>query len=221
MGISNFWHFRYFLLFLSLFVFLTYSSQAGGFKDTELQIDIYGVGNFNKSSRGNYVDNLSERLGGPEFGLRNQLSGRPAWGLGIGINKFFSRYIGVGVEQSTFGRDVGSRRLLDADFGYWRWQTSGALIVRYPLERLSLCPFLLVGGGGQYSMEPRISLSRYTGENTVYKLAGQGFGQVGGGLEYRLLNNTAIFSDLRYLFSGVQGLPRSQMQWRWGIRQAF
>jgi hypothetical protein len=208
-------------LLFTLSILLTHRGQSGQFKDSELQIDIYGIGNFHKSSGGDYIDNLSESLGGPDFGLRSQLSGRPAWGFGLGINKFFSRYVGLGIEQSTFGRDVGSRRVLDADFGYWRWQTSGALIFRYPLEHLNLCPFLLVGGGGQYSREPRISLSRYTGENTVYKLAGQGFGQVGGGLEYRFWKTTSVFSDLRYLFSGVQGLPRSQMQWRWGIRQVF
>jgi len=30
-----------------------------------------------------------------------------------------------------------------------------------------------------------------------------------------------IFSDLRYLFSRVEGLPEDQLLWRFGVRFAF
>jgi opacity protein-like surface antigen len=52
-------------------------------------------------------------------------------------------------------------------------------------------------------------------------MAGQGFGHVGGGLEYRVTENIGVFSDLRYLFSNVSGLANNQMQWRYGLRVAF
>jgi len=191
------------------------------FKESELQLDIYGIGNYHKGSRGDYIKRLSESLGGPEFGLTTQISGRPGWGMGVGITKISGKYLGLGLEQATFGRVSGSQKLLEADFGYWRWQTSGHILVRYPIEKLRLCPYILVGGGSQYGNKPNINLSKYTGQKTEYKLSGQGFGQVGGGLEYRLIKNTSLYTDLRYLFSAVQGLPTSQIQWRWGIRQIF
>jgi hypothetical protein len=191
------------------------------FKDTETQLDIFGLGNFHKTSNGTYIDNLSESLGGPEFGLRPQLSGRPGWGMGVGLTQIAWKYIGIYIEQSTFGRQTGSQNPLHADFGYWRWQTSSNLLFRYPIQKISLCPYILVGGGAQYGNTPQIDLSRYTYSPTVYKLSAQGFGQLGGGLEYRFNKNVAIFNELRYLFSNVQGLPNSQMQWKWGIKYIF
>ena len=53
------------------------------------------------------------------------------------------------------------------------------------------------------------------------KLAGQGFGHVGGGLEYRITQNIGLFSDARYLYSGVTGLQNSNLMWRYGLRFAF
>jgi hypothetical protein len=44
---------------------------------------------------------------------------------------------------------------------------------------------------------------------------------VGGGLEWRLIRNLGVFSDARYLFSGVEGLPDDQLLWRFGVRLAF
>ena len=173
-----------------------------------------------------------------------QFSGRPGWGGGLGINYIFARYFGLGIEQSVFGRNSGARPVDGngninpnydiGDFGYTRWQTTANLILRYPICQWNLAPYLLVGGGAQYGNVPNIDYSQVAndlaasagaplnpGVKTRYRMAGQGFGHVGGGLEYRVTQNIGVFSDLRYLFSGVNGLPNNQMQWRYGVRVAF
>lgn len=54
------------------------------FRDSEFQIDAFGLGAFYNE-------------------------GRPGWGGGLGANYFFGRYFGLGVEQDLFGRnDEGS-----------------------------------------------------------------------------------------------------------------
>jgi hypothetical protein len=156
------------------------------------------------------------------------LSGRPAWGGGLGINYFFARYIGLGVEQSVFGRNSGQRPNQDGtlpnnfdvgDYGFTRWQTAAHLILRYPICQWNLAPYVMIGGGAQYGNVPNVQNVYGTGRR--YRMAGQGFGHVGGGLEYRVTETIGLFSDARYLFSGVNGLPNNQLMWRYGLRFAF
>ena len=204
------------------------------FRDQEIQLDLFGLGDFYKGANGNFVGN--NILGQPGTSMR-QLSGRPAWGGGLGVNYFFMKYVGLGLEQSVFGRNSGGQvinsngtRAVDAnnnirkdyaDYGYTRWQTAANLILRYPICSWNLAPYLLVGGGAQYGNVPNISLTPINMPNRTYKMAGQGFGNVGGGLEYRITQNIGVFSDLRYIFSNVNGLANNQMQWRYGVRFAF
>ena len=155
------------------------------FRDQEIQLDLFGLGDFYQSS--------------------GDLGGRPAWGGGLGLNYFFSKYVGVGLEQDLFGRNSGSST--GNDFGYTRWATIGNLFLRYPICSINLAPYIMVGGGAIYGNVP--------------KLGGQGIGHVGGGLEYRFTKNIGLFSDARYLYSGAAGLPSSQLMWRYGLRFAF
>ncbi len=168
------------------------------FRDQELQIDAFGLGDF---YQGNF-----------------DMSGRPAWGGGLGVNYFFSRYLGVGIEQDLYGRNSQGRGQAN-DFGYTRWATIGNFFVRYPICSWNLAPYLMVGGGANYGNVG----GGYAGApgSRPNKLAGQGFGHVGGGLEYRVTENIGLFSDARYLFSGVSGLPNNQLMWRYGLRFAF
>ncbi len=99
-------------------------------------------------------------------------TGRPFWGGGLGVNYFFTKHIGIGVEQDLGGRG-----------GQAEWVTAGNLFLRYPFC-FGLAPYGLVGGGFAYG----------TGK-------GHGFGHVGGGLEYRVTDNIGLFSDARYLYS--------------------
>lgn len=187
------------------------------FRDQELQIDAFGLGDFYKGANNSDFYGSSGRT----------FSGRPAWGGGLGVNYIFAKYFGVGIEQSLFGRENGNVSddpgRLDADGGdyaYTRWQTTANFIIRYPICSWNLAPYMLVGGGAQYGNVPTLSDS--DGTQTIrYRMAGQGFGHVGGGLEYRFSENIGVFSDARYLFSGVNGLPNNQLQWRYGLRFAF
>jgi hypothetical protein len=174
------------------------------FRDNEFQIDAFGLGYFNQGGD-NFTFNGANAPG---------LSGRPMWGGGLGINYFFARYFGVGIEQDLFGRASGSNNI--GDNGVTRWATIGNFFVRYPICSWNLAPYLMVGGGAIYGNIPTIN----TGNGT-YKPAGQGVGHVGGGLEYRLTETIGIFSDARYMFSGVAGLPDNNLMWRYGLRFAF
>lgn len=59
------------------------------------------------------------------------------------------------------------------------------------------------------------------GYQARYRLSGQGFGRRGGGDEYRTTSAAGVFTDARYLFSGVDGLPDAWVLWRFGVRRAF
>jgi hypothetical protein len=168
------------------------------FRDNELQLDMFGLGDF---YRGNF-----------------DMSGRPAWGGGLGLNYFFSRFVGIGIEQDLYGRNSKGNGAQGNDFGYTRWATIGNLFVRYPICSMNLAPYLMVGGGANYG---NVGGGYVNQGGRPNKLAGQGFGHVGGGLEYRVTETIGLFSDARYLFSGVSGLPNNQLMWRYGLRFAF
>jgi hypothetical protein len=221
------------------------------FRDNELQFDAFGLGTFYKGAEGNYESNLENatiNAANATYGLAipntpayesRQLSGRPGWGGGLGINYIFAKYFGIGIEQSVFGRNSGARPVDGngnpnqgydpGDFGYTRWQTTASFILRYPICQWNIAPYILVGGGAQYGNVPNIDYGKAVNEafllnpgvNSKYRMSGQGFGHVGGGIEYRLTQNIGMFSDLRYLFSNVDGLANNQMQWRYGLRFAF
>jgi hypothetical protein len=184
------------------------------FRDREWQVDLFGLGAFYNSAEGNFAGSLAGTGGNAR-----QFSGRPGWGFGLGASYFFQRFIGLGVEQDIFGRtDGGFRR---GDFGYIRWATIGNLFLRYPIEAWRIAPYAMVGGGAMYGNAPSVTINVGRGRQATYRLSGQGFGHVGGGLDCRITQNVGVFSDLRYVFSGVDGLPDSQMLWRFGVRFAF
>lgn len=197
------------------------------FRDTEFQIDLFGLGDFYKGA------NDSGVFGGGDV---RSFSGRPAWGGGIGANFFFMKYFGLGIEQDVYGREslasntttpAGARVRQNTipgapvtsagDYGYTRWATIGNLFLRYPICQWNLAPYLMIGGGANYGNVPDLQVPG----GRRYRMAGQGFGHVGGGLEYRVTDKIGVFSDARYLFSGVDGLANNQLMWRYGLRFAF
>ena len=185
------------------------------FRDNELQPDVFGLGDFYKGANGNFLGAGTET---------RQFSGRPAWGGGLGLNYFLTRYVGLGFEQSMYGRNIVNTQSTPADrgdFGFFRWASIGNLFLRYPICQWNLAPYMIVGGGANYGLRPNADVTVPGGARRTYRMAGQGFGQVGGGLEYRVTESIGVFSDARYLFSGVNGLPGSQLMWRYGLRFAF
>lgn len=138
------------------------------FRANELQLDAFATGLFHNSARS-------------------------AWGGGLGVSYFFTKFIGIGVEEDIFARKGETTE----------WATSGNLLLRYPICAWNLAPYALVGGGATYGC----------------KRQGHGFGDVGAGLEYRFTNNIGIFTDARWLYSSED--PKSAVQGRAGLRFAF
>ncbi len=139
------------------------------FKDTELQLDIFGA----------YV--MTE--GG---GINDGFGG------GVGLNYFFTRYIGVGADAMIFDGDAP---------GVWAF--SGSLIARFPVELGGLClaPYLLAGGGYQ------------SGD------AESGTWHAGGGLEFRIVpEKLGIYTEGRYTWVGGSD---DHAQARVGVRLVF
>jgi hypothetical protein len=186
------------------------------FRDNEFQVDAFGLGYFNQGGNtGNY------------YGVNPApgLSGRPMWGGGLGLNYFFMKYFGIGIEQSVFGRSPGEANNY-GDAGMTRWATIGNLFFRYPICQWNLAPYVMVGGGAIYGKTPTSNFAAGaipgTGANRRGTFnSGQGVGHVGGGLEYRLTENIGLFTDARYMFSGVSSLPNNNLMWRYGLRFAF
>jgi hypothetical protein len=130
------------------------------FKDQELQLDVFG----------SWVD-INDR--GHHDGDHN--GRKDGFGGGIGVNYFFTRYLGVGIDGNI------------ADVHNGLWTISGDLIARYPIEAGHFCiaPYILAGGGFQTD-----------GINA-------GTWHVGGGLEWRATHHIGIFGEGRYTWAGT------------------
>ena len=151
------------------------------FRDQELQLDIFG----------SYM-NLPHGDRQEELG-RNP--GTNGGGGGVGINYFFTRYIGLGADGSLNSNRGGV------------WDYTGKLIVRFPIEMGSFClaPYIFGGGGGQ-------SYERHDGTVGAY--------MTGGGLEWRATPHIGVFTEGRYTWTS-NGNNGDNAQARLGLRIAF
>lgn len=140
--------------------------EVGCFLDQELQIDIYGA----------YVDGNGHYHAGP---IRDH-----GWGGGIGINYFFSRNIGIGVDGTWIAAKENAAVSTSDDRTVFH-NVTGSLIFRFPVDELCLAPYLFVGGGFHVDGEQWASA------------------HAGLGLEYRIVpNKVGIFTDARYTYFG-------------------
>ena len=110
-------------------------------------------------------------------------------GGGFGVNFFFARYFGIGYEAAWYSNNGTAEHL----------PLGGNFFIRYPICSINLAPYVMVGGGAAW-------------DGTTL-----GYGNVGGGLEYRLTKNIGIFADGRYYYGG----PGNVANLRSGIRIAF
>ncbi|MFM7375174.1 MAG: hypothetical protein ACKO39_08490, partial [Chthoniobacterales bacterium] len=136
------------------------------YRDSEFQIDAFGLGGFYRG-------------------------GNPVWGGGLGLNYFFLRYVGLGVEQFVAGNS-----------GNTDWGTFGHLFLRYPFC-WGLSPYAMVGIGKIYGSNPSI-----------------GGGDVGGGLEWRFTENVGLFGDAVWFYSPQVSNSGGVIS-RIGLRYAF
>jgi hypothetical protein len=118
-----------------------------------------------------------------------------AIGGNLGLSYFLTRYIGIGVDNSLGGSVGGNGTSGALD------NLQGQLIGRLPIDSLHLAPYALVGGGATWANN-----------------RGQGNGNVGGGLEYRINRGLGLFGDYRWLY-GNNGL--SENLFRAGVRFVF
>ncbi len=131
-------------------------------------------------------------------GAAGTFQGSPSESIGgnFGINYFFTQYLGVGVDNSVSGygtpSSIKASDRLQAD-----------LLFRYPICSWNLAPYVMVGGGASWDA------------------ATQGNGNVGGGFDYRLTHNIALFADCRWLYgNSTAGILSSAMP-RAGVRFVF
>jgi len=110
-------------------------------------------------------------------------------GGGFGVNFFFARYFGIGYEAAWYSNNGTAEHL----------PLGGNFFIRYPICSINLAPYVMVGGGAAW-------------DGTTL-----GYGNVGGGLEYRITKNLGIFADGRYYYGG----PGNVANLRSGIRIAF
>ena len=108
-------------------------------------------------------------------------------GLGAGVNYYFTRYFGVNAATYIDDWDLPNH----IDFN---------LLARYPIEKWSLAPYLMLGFGRQYHDQP------------------QWTGQFGGGAEFRLNRMTGVFIDIQGVFP--EDSPNLAL-WRFGVRLRF
>lgn len=128
-------------------------------------------------------------------GAAGRFNGKNANGVGggLGVNYFFTRYFGIGVDDTLGGLSIAHGSTFD--------NLQGNLIARYPIESWHLAPYAIAGGGATWGNHQT-----------------QGNGNVGGGLEYRFNRTVGLFVDSRYIY-GNRGLSESLN--RVGLRFAF
>ena len=154
--------------------------EVGCFLDHELQIDVYGA----------YVDGNGSSHAGP---IREH-----GWGGGIGINYFFTRNLGIGVDATWIAADENSAanpqsfrsfvndRNHDTDSDKTVFHNiTGSLIFRLPNDATCLAPYAFIGGGFHVDGDQWASA------------------HAGVGLEYRIVpNKIGLFTDARFTYFG-------------------
>lgn len=131
--------------------------QSGKYRANELSLDVFGSGSVGRYT----IKNLSGRRVREDGEL----------GAGLGLNYFFTRYIGIGGDLYS-ENDTGA--LVDS--------ASGNLIARFPLGESGFAPYAFGGGGYQFD-----GLEVW-------------FAQFGGGIEYRFTPHVGLFLDGRVVY---------------------
>jgi hypothetical protein len=162
----------------------TYCFNAG-----ELQLDVYGA----------YVVGEGPAHAGP---VRDH-----GFGGGIGVNYFFTRYLGVGAEGYWISADHNARAGDGRDNGDTTFHNvNGSLIFRLPIDALCLAPYAYLGGGAVMD-----------GDKWAVGFAGVG-------LEYRVIpNKLGLFVDARWNYYGDRYGADDQNNFtsRAGVRWVF
>jgi len=130
------------------------------------------------------------------FGFyQNAEPGNPysdGFGGGIGANVFFARHFGFGVDAGWSDQSEDDTVI---------HAVSGSFIVRFPIDRARLAPYVLAGGGGRFDGDKVANL------------------HAGGGIEFRATRNFGVFSEGRYVWNEEK--VNDVAIFRTGLRFAF
>jgi hypothetical protein len=152
-----------------------YAAKGSFYRDKETSYDIFA--SYLTQERGlSHV--FDTNLGGGSMGG------------GLGVNHFFSRTTGIGSDiniPNNGGSFVDSATL--------------NLLMRWPVGKSGLAPYLSAGGG------------------RGYQPPWQWLGQVGAGLEFRTDAKGGLFVDARYIWG--QKEPKDNLLLRAGLRLVF
>src|SRR5258708_8418892 len=149
------------------------------FNADELRLDVFGT----------YLGPERHFGSFPSTSIRHGL-----WGGGVGVNYFWSRYTGAGVDTSF---QDGAHEFVD--------HVGGNLILRFPFEPVRLAPYIFGGGGLKFDPMD------------------QWFADAGVGLEFRFNWNLGIFGDVQYIWNDrtMPGGRHDEALLRAGLRVAF
>ncbi|HEV7867800.1 MAG TPA: outer membrane beta-barrel protein [Chthoniobacteraceae bacterium] len=158
------------------------------FADHEWQVDLFAAYAFTGSNQ-------------------DRVIGDHAWGGGVGLNYFFHRNIGLGIEGTGFDTESDA-------VGY------GALNIfaRFPIDEACLAPYVYAGVGGVFNAED-LDVEDLPGGDTEENDDALWAGHVGIGVEYRFTPNVGIFVDGR--FTVVDKHENNFATVRTGVRLAF
>ncbi len=109
------------------------------------------------------------------------------WGGGVGINYFFTRNLGLGVDAAWLDiREDSKFERANPDSDHTALHNfTGSLFLRFPIDSACLAPYLYAGGGFHVDGEQWAS------------------GHAGAGLEYRIKpNKLGVFVDGRWTYLG-------------------
>jgi hypothetical protein len=162
------------------------------FNDREFQIDIFGA----------YMDGNGHTHAGP---IREA-----GYGGGIGVNYFFSRHIGIGVDATwIYDHENGAANHdghhNDDDETTFHNITS-SLIFRFPIDSACIAPYVFAGGGFHVDGDQWASA------------------HAGVGIEYRIVpQRIGLFTDARFTYYGTRygRDDQNNVMARAGIRFVF
>ncbi len=145
------------------------------YRDNEFTLDVFG-GYFTAETR------------------LNGVNADHGWGGGIGLNYFFHRYYGVGVEGSAFAVDERVNKFVNLN-----------TYLRFPVEgRICFAPYLFAGGGWEFSPV----------HDNIH-------GHAGLGVDFRITSKMSIFTDARYTWTGGPRVNNDFGLFRTGLSFAF
>jgi Outer membrane protein beta-barrel domain len=127
----------------------------------------------------------------------NRFLGDHAWGGGAGVNYFFTKYFGLGLEGDILS-GTGQEHSGDVS---GQFALNG--LVRYPIGNTGFAPYVFAGIGGFVPGEGSDFFDTVTnGVSRKIRNSNRDDilleGHWGGGLEYRFTRHIGVFADGRY-----------------------